>query len=107
MLDLYYYPVYNSYPVTYDYIYEKNFKWDLYTNMPSYSLLNRNGDNPLKTLRIVFYDGFSYKFYPAMYCKDYYAKEITDEKSEHSDSTFYTNTYRDPIYKQYSGESVS
>ena len=53
--DLYFHPVYNSYPVLYDYNYDKTVKWDLNSNMPSYRLADTS-QNLLKTLRVVFSD---------------------------------------------------
>ena len=55
--DLYSNPVYNSYPATDDYEYEKKINLDLHKNMPSYSLYSSITDSdPLKTLRVVFFD---------------------------------------------------
>ena len=95
MQDLYSDPVYNSLPVTYNFDYEKTIEWDLKENMPSYQLKGPNNINPLESLRVNFFDGYTGKVVPAVYCTDYYAKEIAAEQSGQSDSTFYSETYAD------------
>ena len=61
--------------------------------MVSYRLFNVRGPNPLDTLRVVFYDTYSFKTVSAVYCRDYYSSEIAAEQSEDSNSTFYTKAY--------------
>ena len=59
--------------------------------MPSYKLFSKT-TNPLETLRVVFFA--NNVTVPAVYCKDYYAKEIEAEQNGQSDWTFnYTKAY--------------
>ena len=62
--------------------------------MPSYFLQGYQGhENPYKTLRLIFQatDG---SIAPAVYCSDYFAKEIAAEKNGETNSSFnYTNSY--------------
>ena len=76
--DLYFHPVYNSYPTTYDYDYASTFKINLRENMVSYLLTSDDFSNPLKTLRVVFKSSFL-KSVPAVYCQEYFAEEIAAE----------------------------
>ena len=94
MHDQYYHPVYNSYPATYNFEYDKTIQLHLNSNMPSY-LLQRYGANPLETLRVVFFDYYNMKYVPAVYCSDYYADEIAAEQQSDS-STFYSDKYGFP-----------
>ena len=94
VLDLYCNPEYNSYPVTVDFDYDKVIKVDWQKNMPSYQLLSPDYDsNPLETLRVVFID-HDREIVPAVYCSEYFDKQIAAEQSGQSDSTFnYTQAY--------------
>ena len=78
--DLYLHPVYNSYPVTLDFEYNKTVRVDLHANMPSYWIVGPENQNPLQNIRVVFQTP-NLDVVPAVYCVDYYAEEIAAEQS--------------------------
>ena len=90
VLDLYFHPKYSQYPVTYDYDYGQTILWDLQKNMPSYQIRSPSIDNPLETLRVLFFDMNTHELVPSVYCEDYYAEKIAAELSGQSNSTFYS-----------------
>ena len=90
---LYENPEYYSMPSTYDFKSDRTIELDLRKNMVSYKLMSED-DNPLESLRIVFWSDFD-TVIPAIYCSDYYATEIAAEKSGESTSTFYKDNYDD------------
>ena len=49
--------------------------------MPSYKIESPTLDDPLKTLRILFFTSNGYDFVPAVYCDEYYRDEIKAELS--------------------------
>ena len=94
---LYYHPVYNAYPMTYNYSYNKTFELDVRQNMVSYQLKGPKA-NLLNTLRVYFMTNNtdSAVVIPAVNCTNYYAREIAAEKNGSSDSNFFTDVYVSP-----------
>ena len=103
MQSLFQNPGYNSFPTTYDYKSNRTIEMNQRQNMVSYFIEGEYEQNPLELLRMVFYahgDDITYVI-PAMYCTDYFAEEIAAENSGLSNSTFYTDTYKDVIDRKW------